>query len=291
MVARGSVYGAPMTIVPDMPVPATPSQLFKWCVPRVDTSLPRLKHWYRNYHAVAGRDDYLWSTYDRRFAELIGAARPGMRILEIGCGPGIESHWLALQGVSVVGLDVDSRFIKAANHIGKLIRAAWNVPLDIELRRLNVLDMPDSESFDLIYMKEVLHHLEPRALVVPKIASLLRPGGQLIVLEPNALNPFIQIEMIVRRQYVLPLVLRQTDKKTGERYLNGDERLMLPATIRRLFRRSGIEGRTRLFRLLPTRLSRFRTLSSLADTLERRSIDRALAPLCLHCVFHGRKTA
>jgi 2-polyprenyl-3-methyl-5-hydroxy-6-metoxy-1,4-benzoquinol methylase len=278
-----------MTTAPD--IPDTPSQLFKWCAPRVDQKIPGMQRWYRNYYAVAGSDDYLWSTYDRRFTELIRAARPGLRVLEVGCGPGIESHWLALQGVTVVGLDVDSRFIKVARHIGKLVRAAWNVPLDIDLRRLNLLDMPDDESFDLIYMKEVLHHLEPRELVIPKIARLLRPGGQLIVLEPNALNPLVQIEMMMRRQYVLPRVLHQTDKKTGEAYFNGDERLMLPATIRRLFRQAGIEGRTRLFRLLPTRLSRYRTLSRFAGALERRSIDSVLAPLCVHCVFHGQKAA
>jgi 2-polyprenyl-3-methyl-5-hydroxy-6-metoxy-1,4-benzoquinol methylase len=278
-----------MTTDPD--IPTTPSQLFKWCAPRVDQKIPGMQRWYRKYYAVAGSDEYLWSAYDRRFAELIRAARPGLRVLEVGCGAGIESHWLALQGVAVVALDVDSRFIKTARHIGKLIRSAWNVPLDIELRRLNLLDMPDDESFDLIYMKEVLHHLEPRELVIPKIARLLRPGGQLIVLEPNALNPLIQIEMMMRRQYVLPRVLHQKDKKTGESYFNGDERLMLPGTIRRLFRRAGIEGRTRVFRLLPTRLSRYRTLSRLAGALERRSIDRVLAPLCVHCVFHGRKAA
>jgi 2-polyprenyl-3-methyl-5-hydroxy-6-metoxy-1,4-benzoquinol methylase len=281
-----------MTTAPDSPVQfATPSRLFQWCAAHVNPETAQLHRWYRNYYAVAGSDEYLWATYDQRFAELMRAVRPGLRVLEVGCGAGIESYWVGLQGASVVGIDINTQFNKAGRHIRKLLKRELNLRPDVELRRLNLLEMPDDETFDLIYMKEVLHHLEPRDSVIPKIASLLRPGGQLIVLEPNALNPMVQIDMMRKRQRVLPFVLHQQDKKTGDWYFNGDERLMRPATIRRLFRGVGIEGRTRLFRLLPTRLSRYRTLSRLAGTLERRAIDRMLPPLCVHCVFHGQKLA
>src|SRR5919106_857818 len=38
----------------------------------------------------------------------------GMRVLDVGCGPGRHAHALARRGIDVVGVDVSSRFIDLA---------------------------------------------------------------------------------------------------------------------------------------------------------------------------------
>ena len=45
--------------------------------------------------------------------EELGLA-PGMRVLDVGCGPGRHAHALARAGVEVVGVDISERFIDLA---------------------------------------------------------------------------------------------------------------------------------------------------------------------------------
>ena len=40
--------------------------------------------------------------------------RPGMRVLDVGCGPGRHAHALAARGIEVVGVDITPRFIDLA---------------------------------------------------------------------------------------------------------------------------------------------------------------------------------
>jgi SAM-dependent methyltransferase len=40
--------------------------------------------------------------------------RPGMRVLDVGCGPGRHARALAASGVEVVGIDISARFIDLA---------------------------------------------------------------------------------------------------------------------------------------------------------------------------------
>ena len=44
-----------------------------------------------------------------------------------------------------------------------------------------------------------MHYLDPRRCCVQRISKLLTTGGEILVLEPNALNPLIQLEMLMKR--------------------------------------------------------------------------------------------
>jgi SAM-dependent methyltransferase len=76
-------------------------------------------HW---FEAVA---DHLGPAYlrysftkgtDQEVAFLIEAMglRPGMRLLDVGCGPGRHAHALARAGIDVVGVDISQRFVELA---------------------------------------------------------------------------------------------------------------------------------------------------------------------------------
>ena len=76
-------------------------------------------HW---FEAVA---DHLGPAYlrysftkgtDQEVAFLIDALglQPGMRLLDVGCGPGRHAHALARQGIEVVGVDISHRFVELA---------------------------------------------------------------------------------------------------------------------------------------------------------------------------------
>jgi SAM-dependent methyltransferase len=48
--------------------------------------------------------------------------RPGMRVLDVGCGPGRHAHALARRGVDIVGVDISAAFLAAAG-TGLWVRA------------------------------------------------------------------------------------------------------------------------------------------------------------------------
>ena len=72
-------------------------------------------------------------------------------------------------------------------------------------------------------------------------------------MEPNALNPLIQWQMFRIRGF--NTVIEKTDNLTGERYLFGNERLVIGGKMCSLFGRSGLAGSVSRIRVLPTQLS------------------------------------
>lgn len=128
-------------------------------------------------------DDYLLhaadssynALYDRpAVLELLGGV-DGLRVLDVGCGPGLYAAELVARGAVVVGLDQSPRMVELA-------RA--RVPTGAEFRVHDLsepLDWLQGESFDLAVMALVIHHLDDRVNVLSEVHRLLRPGGALVV--------------------------------------------------------------------------------------------------------------
>src|SRR5579863_6369204 len=76
----------------------------------------------REFEALAGhaRQAYLQYSFTRGTAQEVAflmeelQLRPGMRLLDVGCGPGRHAHALASLGVEVVGVDIAAAFLAAA---------------------------------------------------------------------------------------------------------------------------------------------------------------------------------
>jgi SAM-dependent methyltransferase len=268
-----------------------PSQLFRWCITNTSSGHDVFSYetCFPSYLSIAGLNGYLWRTYDRRLEALIDGITPGtnQRILEVGCGFGHDLVWTAQAGARAVGIDVNSDFVEIAKRTKAAVENHIGRPIDVDIRRCNLLAMPEHEQFDLIYMKDVFHHLEPREEIVAKLASLLAPGGSIVIVEPNAWNPLIQLQMFRIRKF--RTVIEKTDVATGERFLFGNERLLTGGKLRRLFERVGVSGHSKSIRFLPTKLSVSPILVRLALVLERMHLEPLLWPACIHTVYVGRK--
>lgn len=271
---------------PKAAVLATPAAFFEWCLQTAPAEIPFRVN-YPQYSERANSSEYLWRTYNRRLADIIALVRPGLRVLEIGCGIGADLHWIAMQGAHVTGIDVKSEWVDAARKLTEHVKASFGRDdLNVDLRRINLLALANDE-YDLIYMKDTFHHLEPRDKVIAKIVSLLAPGGSVIIVEPNAWNPAIQYQMFRIRG--LKTVIEKIDRATGEHFIYGNERLISGPAIARGFAAHGIKGTSRYIRLVPTALTSSAALVSLATLLESPSIEPLLAPLCIHSVYCGSK--
>ncbi|MEM9592407.1 MAG: methyltransferase [Pseudomonadota bacterium] len=100
----------------------------------------------------------------------------GWRCLEIGAGNGSLSQWLADRvgpAGHVVASDIDTRYLDALE-----------VP-NLEVRALDVTKDGLGEDYDLVLVRDVLHHLPARDDVLLKLATTVKPGGVLFVQEPD----------------------------------------------------------------------------------------------------------
>lgn len=110
-----------------------------------------------------------------RFIEDHGLRGP---FLEIGCGTGTVSAHLARKGWT--GLAIDFSDVAIAQAAANLAQFPA-----VEVRQQALADVRGS--FASVIMWDVLEHIEDDQLALRAVASLLRPGGQLLLAVPG--NP------------------------------------------------------------------------------------------------------
>src|SRR6266852_7248086 len=124
--------------------------------------------YYTSYRKHFG--PYLRHHYTRQTKELIqlvsNLGQP--EVLEVGCGCGTESLWAAMKGARVTGIDIQSDVLDVARARLRHLRALNTRLLDCEFIKSNLLDLDGRERFDIIYLEQAFHHLEPRAKVIDK---------------------------------------------------------------------------------------------------------------------------
>ena len=109
--------------------------------------------------------------------------KPGMRVLDAGCGTGAALAWLrqAVEpGGLVVGFDLASAHIRAAHACAGAGAAVLQADL---------MQPPLARgSFDLVWSVNTINHLRSPVEGVRRLATLLRPGGR-IALGQSSLVP------------------------------------------------------------------------------------------------------
>ncbi|GEM_PF-740501 len=217
-----------------------------------------------------------------REAEKVLENNPSASVLEVGCGLGTESLWLALKGGDVRAVDVRQDRVNTAVARQRVLETEIGRPVDCAFFCGSFLELNDDEAFDLIWMEQAFHHLEPRRDVVQKTATLLKPGGHLVISEANALNPLLQLELFIRRG-VPRVAMQQGPDGTDHPY--GVERVTSAMNLVKMFERVGIRRvGVRHYRMFPNS-PLFDRLAGVEDVLARN----ALAPLLTHFNYVGEK--
>lgn len=126
-------------------------------------------------------------------------------VLDVGCGAGILSESLALQGAIVTGLDASIEVIAAAKE-----HAAYN-QLDIEYIAGSTAEfsITPTKLYDVITCMELLEHVPDPALLIKNCFSLLKPGGHLFLSTLNR-TPKSYLFAVVAAEYILKLLPKQT---------------------------------------------------------------------------------
>ncbi len=134
---------------------------------------------YTHGHHESVLRSHTWRTAGNSAAYLLPHLRPGMSLLDIGCGPGTITADLALLVApgEVVGLDASAEVVaQAEEHAASLGLAN----LRFEVGDLFALGFEDG-AFDVVHAHQVLQHLDDPVAALVELRRVLADGAVLAV--------------------------------------------------------------------------------------------------------------
>ena len=125
----------------------------------------------------------------RRHIESLGISRQA-RVLEVGCGNGSISAWMAehiAPDGQVVAVDLDLSLVDDVRAPG------------VEFRQGDIVTGPvDPGGFDFVTARAVLHHVADAEAATGNLIASLSPGGAILLIEPDFLPVSVAEPMEIR---------------------------------------------------------------------------------------------
>ncbi|WP_344339375.1 class I SAM-dependent methyltransferase [Kitasatospora putterlickiae] len=142
-----------------------------------------------NYGVDAERYDRTRPRYPEALVERMMRSCPGVELLDVGAGTGIEARQFQAAGCTVLGVEPDARMAEFARTRGT----------DVEVARFEEWD-PAGRRFDGVISGQAWHWVDP-VVGAEKAASVLRPGGRLAAFW-NVAEPPAEVRDAFREVYV-----------------------------------------------------------------------------------------
>ena len=106
--------------------------------------------------------------------------RPDADILEVGCGAGFAAHYLRGRFGTYTGIDYSDELIAFASQL--------EAGPDVAFRCVDLYEWQSGNPYDVIFAIGVLHHVPDIPRAMSAMCSMLKPGGHLVVNEPQPAN-------------------------------------------------------------------------------------------------------
>lgn len=104
---------------------------------------------------------------------------PPAKLIDLGCGSGWTSHFYALSGYDVTGIDISRDAVKAAKeHFVK-------PGLKLNYKCADYDELKYKDAFDAAVFFDSLHHAEDEVAALKATYRTLKPGGIIILCEPG----------------------------------------------------------------------------------------------------------
>lgn len=129
---------------------------------------------YTHGHHDSVLRSHLWRTAQNSARYLLGRLRPGMSLLDVGCGPGNITTDLSrtVAPGRVVGIDAAAEIVSCAR-----AAAAADDP-DVEWKVADAYALPFvDETFDVVHAHQVLQHLDDPVAALREMGRVARSGG------------------------------------------------------------------------------------------------------------------
>jgi len=120
----------------------------------------------------------VWSHEEppEELVELVGSKKiTPCKVLDIGCGEGFYSIYLAKKGFDVTGIDLSENAVKYAE------ANAEKAGVKINFKAMDIVNLSEiKEKFDFVLEWAIMHHLKPetREKYVLDVKTLLNKGGK-----------------------------------------------------------------------------------------------------------------
>lgn len=162
---------------------------------------------------IEGLDAYNHWVYDLLKDHVAG------RVLEVGCGTGNITQYLARSADEVVGIDPVARFIDR-------FRQRFAGSESVASHRCTLADLTppteDALCFDAVVSCNVFEHIEDHVGALKQVATHLRPGGKAVIFVPAGPIAFGKLdrELGHYRRYTVAS-LRQAMQDAGLEWVEG----------------------------------------------------------------------
>jgi SAM-dependent methyltransferase len=133
-----------------------------------------------------------YPSYKRMLLELESAYlnSKSLKVLDYGCGKGLDSLQLLKSGAITFGIDISEKYIEFTKQLA-LKNNFQEKDFKFQVMDAHNLKFEDN-SFDLVIGRGMLHHLDAN-IALKSIHKVLKPKGRAIFIEPLADNPLLKL--------------------------------------------------------------------------------------------------
>jgi 2-polyprenyl-3-methyl-5-hydroxy-6-metoxy-1,4-benzoquinol methylase len=129
-------------------------------------------------------------------------------VLEVGCGAGFAAEYLCGHYAKYTGLDYSKELIKGAQQ--------RNRRPNVSFHAIDFFDFKSESLYDVVLMIGVLHHMSDLLAALRRSFALLKPGGFLVVNEPQSANLIFRYLRHVRAKMDISYLAEQKQLDTAE---------------------------------------------------------------------------
>lgn len=156
------------------------------------------------------------NTFEQASRYLLGnESKP--RIIDLGCGTGTQSLYLALMGASVAAFDMDTVALEIFRKRIDCYQKSSGRQLDIAIYETNTLtfDYEQIGPIDGVYSMFAFNMMQPSDELVEKLDRVMKKGARIAIIDGNNLSWLPRIVPSRRRNVWSPEIFRQKLERRG----------------------------------------------------------------------------
>lgn len=177
-----------------------------------------IKEKYEEFHKNAGVQTKIVNknnfTYHIVLSFIDKYLQPDMKVLDIGCGVGTISLYVANKDNEVLGIDISEKAINVAQKSAEILGIK-----NVSFKAIDFLDTDFQEKFDFIIFSEVLEHLSDDKFAIKKIRKLLRENGILFLSTRLEIDPMHKMRIRLFGQDKFDLCVGHLRRYSTERLI------------------------------------------------------------------------